>query len=162
MTRRGEIDGVAVRLPGVVARPDGASGLRSAFMSDVFHALAARRPFTSPVSPGATMWMMSLGQCADALVHAATVSADLLPPRRVATLPALRLTMAELVAAIARAVDADPGLVSYAPDAGLQALFGDYPLLETPAADRAGFRHDGDAGALVARALTDIRAYAEG
>jgi nucleoside-diphosphate-sugar epimerase len=156
MTRRGEIDGMAVRLPGIVARPGGASGLRSAFMSDVFHALLAERSFVSPVSPGATMWMMSLGQCADNLVHAAKVSAELLPQRRVATLPALRLSMADLVTVIAQAVGADPDLVSYAPDAGLEALFGDYPLLETPAANRAGFRHDGDVRALVDRALADI------
>jgi len=44
-------------------------------------------------------------------------------------------------------------LVSWEPNERLQAQFGSYPTLLTPIADRLGFRHDGDAAALVASAL---------
>ncbi len=54
LARRGEVDGRALRLPGIVARPRAPSGLRSAFMSDVLHAFAAGDAYICPVSPQAT------------------------------------------------------------------------------------------------------------
>jgi nucleoside-diphosphate-sugar epimerase len=152
LSRRGAIDGVALRLPGIVARPAGPSGLKSAFMSDLFHALKAGRRFTCPVSPGGTMWVMSVRCAAANLIHALTLDAALLPESRTLTLPALRLTMAELVAAVAAFRKADPGLVAYEPDARLEAAFAAQPPLATPLAEAAGFAHDGDEQKLVARA----------
>ena len=65
--RRGTIAGVALRLPGVVARPSGAGGLKSAFLSNLFHALADGRSIILPVVPEATVWLISARTCADAL-----------------------------------------------------------------------------------------------
>lgn len=59
-TRRGAICGVSLRLPGIVARPPAPSGLKSAFMSNVFHALIAHDPIILPVGPEAAMWLMSV------------------------------------------------------------------------------------------------------
>ncbi|MBB6251008.1 NAD-dependent epimerase/dehydratase family protein [Nitrospirillum iridis] len=154
--RRGLVDPVAIRLSGILARPGGATGLKSAFMSDVFHALVARRPYTCPVSPAATIWAMSLDRCVDNLVHAAVMESGLMPAGGAVTLPALCFSMESLVGAIARLAGADPALVSYAPDAGLEAAFGAHPPLETPAADAAGFRHDGTVDALVESALATL------
>ena len=42
LTRRGEASGIAVRLPGIVARPGVSTGLGSAFMSDLLHAPSPR------------------------------------------------------------------------------------------------------------------------
>ncbi|MDZ5648670.1 hypothetical protein [Nitrospirillum sp. BR 11828] len=123
-------------------------------MSDVFHALVAGRPYTCPVSPGATIWAMSLDRCVDNLLHAATVDGARLPGA--VTLPALRVPMGALVEAIARRTGADAGLVDYVSDAALEAAFGAYPPLATPAADAAGFRHDGTVDALVASALATL------
>lgn len=44
-TRRGAISALSLRLPGIIARPRGPSGMKSAFMSDVFHALKAGNLF---------------------------------------------------------------------------------------------------------------------
>jgi len=143
LKRLGRLDGIALRLPGIVARPRASIGLKSAFMSDVFHALAANEPITLPVSPQATMWMLSAPAVADALIHAVTVQ----DAPAVLTIPALRVRMDELVAALGGS------RVSYEPDAALEAQFGAYPPLSTPAADRLGFRHDGDLATLVKRSL---------
>src|SRR5690606_4018669 len=62
-SRRGLLDGRSVRLPGIVARPRAPSGLASAFMSDILHALAAGDRFTCPVSAQATAWWMSARRC---------------------------------------------------------------------------------------------------
>lgn len=155
-TARHAIDGISLRLPGIVARPPAPSGMKSAFLSNLFHALRAGEPFTCPVSPDATMWLQSLGQAAQNLVHALTVPADLLPKTRALTLPALRVRMADLAMEVARQCGADPGLVTYAPDPALEAGFGNQPPLITPAADKAGFVRDTDLPALVASALATL------
>jgi nucleoside-diphosphate-sugar epimerase len=156
LTRRGLVDAVSVRLPGILARPQGPSGMKSAFMSEVFHALVAGRPFTVPVSRQATIWAMSASRCAANLVHAASLDARLLPQTRVVTLPALRLVFGAMVDAIIAATGADPQLVAYAPDAALEAQFGALPPLEAKAARRAGFGDDGDTERFVAAALNAL------
>ena len=59
MTRRGAVHGLSLRLPGIVARPRAPSGMRSAFLSDLFHALRAAIADEMPVSAGATSWLLS-------------------------------------------------------------------------------------------------------
>lgn len=151
-SRRGAIDGVSLRLPGIVARPAGPSGMKSAFMSDIFHALAAGRPFVAPVSADATMWLMSVDRIAANLDHALDPGTG----GGAVTLPALRVRFGDLAAAIARATGAGPALVTYAPDTALQAAFGNQPLLATPDAYSRGFAYDGDLDALVASALATL------
>lgn len=152
-SRRGWIDGRIVRLPGIVARPAEPSGLLSAFMSDIFWKLRAGEPFTCPVSADAVAWWMSVGCCVDNLLHAAGLEAKQVGTRRDWTLPVLRLHIAELVDALARRYGEDrPGLVSYAPNDGLEQAFGRFPPLAAAAAEAIGFRHDGDVDRLVANA----------
>lgn len=155
-SNRGLIDGVTIRLPGILARPKGPSGMKSAFMSDLFHALKAGDQFTCPVSPGATIWAQSVGCCADNFLHALELDSALMPPTRAVTLPALRVTLGDLAGEIARQCGVSPGLVDYVPDAALEAGFGAQPPLATPAADVAGFAHDGSLDRLVSRALATI------
>lgn len=156
MTRRGSLDSVGVRLPGIVARPPGPSGLKSAFMSNVFHALKGGEQFVSPVSPAATMWLMSVNQCVANLVHASRLDSDLMPISRVVTLPALCCSMGELVNSIATHTGASPALVSYAVDSDLEQNFGAYPPLLSPAAERAGFAHDEDLDQLTRTVLASL------
>lgn len=156
LSNRGLIDGVTVRLPGILARPKGPSGLKSAFISDLFHALKAGEPFVCPVSEHATIWAQSVTCCGANLVHALGLDATLLPPTRAVTLPALRIAISDLAAEVAQQCSVSPDLVSYAPDAALEAMFGTQPPLETPAAERAGFAHDGDLASLVAQALAAL------
>jgi nucleoside-diphosphate-sugar epimerase len=153
-TRRGGIDGRALRLPGVVARPRGPSCLMTAYMSDIQHALAAGEPYTCPVSAHAVSWWMSVACCVDNLLHAACLPAARLDAQRTWLLPVLRCTMAELVDALARRYGDDRrGLVRYQPDAALEAAFGCYPPLATPTAQALGFRHDGSLEALLDKTL---------
>lgn len=156
MSQRGEIDGVSVRLPGILARPKGPSGMKSAFMSDLFHALRAGEEFICPVSEGATIWAQSVVQCAANLQHALTLDSSLMPVTRVVTLPAQCIEMGELAAEIAHQCGVSAGLVCYESNAALEAAFGTHPALSTPAAEAAGFCHDGSVAALVKRALAHI------
>jgi len=89
-------------------------------------------------------------------VHALTLDTALLPATRAVTLPALRIAMGDLAAEVARQCGADPALVTWAPDAALEQAFAAQPPLATPAAERAGFAHDGTLAALVSSALATL------
>jgi D-erythronate 2-dehydrogenase len=157
LTRRGEIEGLSLRFPGIIARPKGPSGMKSAFMSDVFHAAAARQGFVSPVSAEATLWLMSVSGLVRNLVHALKAPTALFAEPYALTLPSVRTSFGALVLEIARQTGADPSLVRYDPDAALESAFGRQPPLATPAADVAGFRHDGSLEALVTSALNSLQ-----
>ena len=156
-SNRGLIDGVTLRLPGILARPKGPSGMKSAFMSDLFHALKAGEAFACPVPASGTIWAQSVARCADNFLHALTMDSTLLPPGRAVTLPAQRVTMGDLAAEVARQCGVACGLVAWGDDRALAAAFAAQPPLATPAAERAGLAHDGDLATLVASALGTLR-----
>lgn len=150
---RDRVDGLALRLPGIVARPPGAAHLKSAFLNTLFHAVACGDDITLPVSPQGTTWLLSAPACVDALVHAGLLPRASLGRRRALTLPAQRVAMADLVTALKRCFPRSPSTVRYAPDADIEAQFAQQPPLRTARADALGFRHDGDIDTLIARAL---------
>jgi len=156
LSNRKAIDGVTIRLPGILARPKGPSGMKSAFMSDLFHALKAGEEFVCPTTPGATIWAQSVDRCARNFLHGLDCDSALLPKTRAVTLPAQRISMGALAAEIAAQCSVSGDLVTYRPDAALEAAFGAYPTLSTPAADRVGFKDDGSAANLVASALKTL------
>ena len=144
------LDAVSLRLPGIVARPPAGAGFKSAFMSDVFWAVAAGEPYVVPVSPDATVWLMSAKLCAENLLHAGTCP---LGARRVMTLPALRVRLDDLVAAIVAATGGSSAGFRFEPDHVLEEQFGRLPALSTPLAESLGFKGDADLPALVRAAL---------
>ncbi|MEP6559264.1 MAG: NAD-dependent epimerase/dehydratase family protein [Burkholderiales bacterium] len=153
-SRRGFIDGRAVRLPGIVARPPEASGALSAFASDLIREPAAGRRYVCPVGPVATMWLLSLPRCIDALLQTVQVAPDRLPRSRVWNLPALRASAADVVQALGRHLGRDvSALVDYQPQAALLAQFAQWPPLDTAVAEALGQQHDGDLAQLIDHAL---------
>lgn len=158
-TRRGLLDARSVRLPGIVARPRAPSGLASAFMSDLLHALKAGEEFTCPVSAGATAWWMSARRCAENLLHAAGMDVTGADPARAWPLPVLRLSLQEVVDTLAAVYGEDrKALVRYQPQANIEAVFGRYPRLDDSAARALGLRDDGTPEAMVRRALGEALA----
>jgi D-erythronate 2-dehydrogenase len=155
-SRRGFIDGAALRLPGIVARPRQPSGMLSAFMSELLREVAAGRPYTCPVAASGTSWWMSRACVVDNLLLAASLTREQLARRRTWLLPVLHASMAAVVAALRTCygVDAE-ALVTYRDDPRLREQFASCPPLESPAALAAGFRHDGTLEALVRRAMED-------
>jgi nucleoside-diphosphate-sugar epimerase len=155
-TRRGWIDGRAVRLPGIVARPPAAKGMLSAFLSDILRELSAGREFVCPVAPMGKSWWMSVECCIDNMLHAARMSVDPTFLRRVWVLPVLHASLGEVVAAIAQKHGPDVlRRVRYEPNAKLQAQFANLPPLQCPRSLAAGFRHDGDLPSMIDRALSE-------
>ena len=92
LTRRGSIHGISLRLPGIVARPPSPSGMKSAFLSDLFHAAAGGRALTLPVSAQATTWLMSRRRIVENLRHAIELTSKIGEPFAF-TLPATSVSM---------------------------------------------------------------------
>lgn len=154
-SRRGWIDGRSLRFPGVLARPPAETGQLSAFLSDIIRELAKGHSFVCPMSSEARTWASSLPCIVENLLHGATVAESRLNQQRTFTLPTLCFSMAELVDAIGRVYQQKTDeLVRYEPNDRIETLFGCFPPLETAAADRVGFKHDGDLNNLVRRALS--------
>lgn len=153
-SRRGWLDGRSVRLPGIVARPREPTGLASAFMSDMLHALRAGERFTCPVSPQATAWWMSAPCCAENLLHAATMDVSRADPARAWPLPVLHLSMAQVIETCARLYGDDRcQLVTFEPNEKLEAVFGRYPPLDDSTSRALGLHDDGSPDHLVRRSL---------
>jgi len=153
-SRRGWACGRSLRIPGVLARPPARTGQLSAFLSDIIRELVAGRPFTCPMSAEATTWASSLPNVVGNLMHAAAPVLPGLEQQRTFTPPTSRFSMSEIVAAIGEVRGQDlRRLVTYAPDARIEALFGSFGELRTEAAEAAGFVRDASLPALVRASL---------
>lgn len=150
MVRRGGLEGCALRLPGVVARPGEGGGLMSAFMSQLFWHMRDDKPLEIPVRFEGTAWWISAQRCACNLRAAAMADPAVLGPRRVALMPALHLSVQEVMAALGRRFGKDRlALVRSVPQERVDRLFAQYPPLSTPLANALGLNHDGSADGLI-------------
>lgn len=148
LVRRGLLDGRSIRPSGIVARPPGGyAGFATAWMSDIFHAVAAGRPFDCPLPAEAAIWLQSVDCAARQVLHAASLGPEGWPAHRALTLPATVAPLGELAAEIARAAGRGPPRVRFAPKgSGL-------PALDAAPAEALGFRSDGDVAGLVRAVL---------
>jgi len=126
-TRRGELDGRALRLSGVIVRPPLANGALSAFNSDVIREPLAGREFECPVGADATVWLMSRRAAVADLLRLADVDGATIGAQRAVTGAALALSLAEIVAALGRFDAGAPARVRFRPRAGIEAQFGRWP-----------------------------------
>jgi nucleoside-diphosphate-sugar epimerase len=150
-TRLGFVDGITLRLAGILARPASSGGNASAFLTDVIHAAREGRPQVMPMGADKHSWLMSVGCLVDNLIHAGAIDAERLPAKRNFSLPVLRVSMGDLVGALAlRHGEHVHGLVSFNPDPVVEALFSQ-PEMLTAIADSLGFVADRDIDALLDR-----------
>ena len=127
--RLGLVDGIVLRFPGIVARPEGSTTMLSAFINNVFYAAHSGRPFKLPLAPEDGTWLMSLRRCLDNVLHAAAIPSNQLSTHRVFTLPALFVTMTELVDALAEVYGASlRKIITYEPTDAARQLFAWLPL----------------------------------
>ena len=115
--------------------------------------MAAGEDFSMPVWADGTSWLISIQACVGALIHAAMLPGQRLGERRAFNLPAQRVMIGALVAAIKARLPDSPSQIRFEPDPAIQAQFASQPPLDTRIADDLGFRHDGDLATLVQRAL---------
>jgi nucleoside-diphosphate-sugar epimerase len=123
-SRRGYVDGRALRLPTVMVRPGTANTAVSGWASAIIREPLAGRDYACPVRADTRMACISLGRVVQALRHAAALPAQQLGARRTVLLSGISVS----AEAMWRAVEGRAkGRVRFAPDPRLQAIMDGVP-----------------------------------
>lgn len=150
MARQGALSAISLRFPGIVARPPSESGHGSAFMSQIFHKVAAGEVFDCPIPAESTCWWMSQRAAVGMLLRAAAMSN---PTDTVIQPPVLHASLAEVSQAIGHVVGKKP-LIQWGSDVTLQRIFGSMPPLDAARASALGFCADANLETLANASLS--------
>lgn len=120
-SRRGYVDGRALRLPAVLVRPGIANTAVSGWSSAIIREPLAGRDYVCPVRPDTRMACISLGKVVESLVLAQTIPAGRWGAGRTVLLTGIPVSAGEMWQA-AKALPAATGRVSFQPDDALQRI----------------------------------------
>ena len=143
-SRKGFVDGRAVRLPTVVVRPGRPNRAASTFASSMIREPLAGREAVCPVSPDTVMALASPRRIVAGLVHAHDLPADTFGANRSLQLPGFSVSVGEMAAAVRRAGGgAAYARIRWEPDPQIQQIISGWPpaLLATRA-EELGFTRD--------------------
>ena len=141
-SRRGFVDGVAVRLPTICVRPGAPNEAASGFFSSIIREPLNGHEAVLPVPDDVRHWFASPRSGVGFLVHAAMLSADVLGDGRCVTMPGVSATVAEQIHAL-RAVGGEEAarLIRREPDETIMRIVGGWPrAFDACRAHELGFR----------------------
>jgi nucleoside-diphosphate-sugar epimerase len=143
-SRKGFVDGRAVRLPTVVVRPGRPNRAASTFASSMIREPLAGREAVCPVSPDTVMALASPRRVVAGLLHAHDLPADAFGANRSLQLPGFSVAVSEMAAAVRRAGgQAAYARIHWEPDPQIQQIISGWPqALRTPRAEALGFSAD--------------------
>ena len=101
-TRKGLFDGVSIRLPTICVRPGAPNKAASGFFSNIIREPLAGKEAVLPVSDDVMHWHATPRSAVGFLIHAATMDAAAMGPRRALSMPGLAATVGEQIAALER------------------------------------------------------------
>jgi len=141
-TRRGLLDGIALRLPTVCIRPGKPNRAASGFFSNILREPIHGKSAVLPVADTVRHWFASPRAATEFLVHAAGLDSDRIGPHRTLNLPGLSATVAEQIDALGRVVGSDAvALIERKSDPTIDAIVANWPEDFDPQRAKAlGFR----------------------
>ena len=156
-TRKGFLRGRAIRLATVSVRPGAPNAAASGFLSGIIREPVAGRRAACPVGAETLAALISPGRAIEGLLCAAASSGQAWGGRAAVTLPALTVTVAEMVAALDRAAGpAASALIDWVPDPAVARLVMSWPArIRAGRAERLGLTQDPDFDSIVARYLAE-------
>jgi nucleoside-diphosphate-sugar epimerase len=101
-SRRGFVDGRALRLPTISVRPGRPNAAASSFASGIIREPLNGEPSVCPVDRDARLWLMSPATVVDCLIAAHNLPADALGTSPSLNLPGISVTVGEMVDALTR------------------------------------------------------------
>ena len=156
-SRKGFVDGRAVRLPTVVVRPGRPNRAASTFASSMIREPLAGREALCPVSPDTVMALASPRRIVAGLVQAHDLPGAAFGASRSLQLPGFSVAVGEMAAAVRRA----GGVAAYArirwePDPQIQQIISGWPqALHAPRAEALGFTPDSSIDEVVEAFIDD-------
>ncbi|HEX5638848.1 MAG TPA: D-erythronate dehydrogenase [Burkholderiaceae bacterium] len=144
-SRRGYVDGRAVRLPTIVVRPGKPNAAASSFASGIIREPLAGVAAVCPVDPDTEMWVQSPAAVITNLLHAHEFPAERWGPRSL-SLPGITVSVRAMLEALAAVGGATArARVRMQPDPHIGAIVRTWPArFDTARADAMGFVRDGD------------------
>jgi nucleoside-diphosphate-sugar epimerase len=141
-TRKGFVDGYALRLPTICVRPGKPNAAASGFFSAIIREPLAGQEAVLPVSEDVMHWHASPRAAVGFLLHAATLEGNKVGPRRAFTLPGVAVTVGQQIAALRKiAGDQVAARIRRAPDPFVQRIIASWPRrFDTRRALDLGFR----------------------
>jgi nucleoside-diphosphate-sugar epimerase len=125
-TRKGFVDGRVARLPTVIIRPGRPNAAASGFASGLFREPLAGVDSVVPVPLETPMVLISTGCAVAGMAALLAHGGDDLGVDRVVNLPALAVTVADMLAAL-DATGRATGRVTVAPDPAIEAVVATWP-----------------------------------
>lgn len=158
-TRKGFIDGRALRLPTIVVRPGKPNKAASGFASSIIREPLMGRDYVCPVPPETRMWVLSPRRVIEALIHAHEIPAERWGMNRVLNPPGRTVSMSEALDAVRRLGGAAAAArVSFEPDPFIMNIVAGWPTaFDTPRAHALGFQADESIDAIVQAFIEDER-----
>jgi D-erythronate 2-dehydrogenase len=155
--RKGFLRGRAVRLPTVSVRPGRPNGAASGFLSGIIREPLAGERAVCPVDARTEAALISPGRAIEGLMRAATASDEAWGGRTAVNLPALTVTVADMVAALERIAGPEASaLIDWIPDPALAAIVTNWPTrIRAHRAAGLGLTADPDFGSIVTAHLAD-------
>src|SRR5215472_16911973 len=143
-SRKGFVDGRAVRLPTVVVRPGRPNRAASTFASSMIREPLAGCEAICPVSPDTVMALASPRRIVKGLLHAHDLPADAFGANRSLQLPGFSVTAREMATAVRRAGGAAAyARIRWKPDPQIQRIISSWPqALSAARAEALGFSAD--------------------
>jgi nucleoside-diphosphate-sugar epimerase len=143
-SRKGFVDGRAVRLPTVVVRPGRPNRAASTFASSIIREPLSGREAVCPVSPDTVMALASPRRVVDALLRAHDLPAADFATSRLLQLPGFSVAVGEMAAAVRRAGGEQAyARIRWEPDPLIQRIVSGWPqALAAPRATALGFTAD--------------------
>src|SRR5215469_2728281 len=143
-TRKGFLNGRAIRLMTVSVRPGAPNAAASGFLSGIVREPLAGKRATCPVAPATEVALASPAKAVEAVLSAATASDESWGGRTAVTMPALTMTVAGMVAALERVAGPEvSALIDWVPDSLVIGLFANWPArIRADRAARLGMAPD--------------------
>jgi D-erythronate 2-dehydrogenase len=156
-TRKGFLNGRAVRLMTVSVRPGRPNAAASGFLSGIIREPLAGQRAVCPVDPGTQVALASPAKAIGALLRAATASGEDWDGRTALTMPALTLTVADMAAALARVAGPQVAeLIDWVPDPVIARMFDTWPArIRADRAARLGLTPDPDFDSIIRMHLAE-------
>ena len=127
-SRRGFLDGIALRLPTICVRPGKPNGAASGFFSSIIREPLVGQTATLPVPRDWVHTHASPRSAVQFCIHAATLDTAAVGPRRAVTMPGLSISVGEQIAALTRiAGPRAASLIHEAPDPAVWAIVKTWP-----------------------------------
>jgi nucleoside-diphosphate-sugar epimerase len=157
MSRKGFVDGRALRLPTIVVRAGKPNAAASSFASGVIREPLNGVESVCPVAAETGVWLLSPKRVTQAFLHAHDLAASSWPTTRTVNLPGITVSVAEMLEGLRRVAGAPVARrVRFEADARIQAIVKTWPSrLKTPRALEMGFRADPDIDTVIRDYIAD-------